>query len=127
MDTGIVAVAGKLPLTDETRAWLPERLSGSVNTIMPPRDSFMFTAVWEGDQQRLAISDPAMPPGLLFDNTQDYLFWAYAARRATYPAEPVGDGSGQRDQIWHAPVLRQVDRAHGQDGQRHQPPGNGRP
>ena len=114
MDTGIVAVAGKLPLTGETRAWLPERLSGSVNNIMPPRDSFMFTAVWEGDEQRLAINDPGMPPGLLFDNTQDYVFWAYAAKRATYPAEPAGDGARLRDMItsmigsWHPALLRLV-------------------
>jgi salicylate hydroxylase len=114
MDTGVVAVAGKLPLTQATRSWLPERLSGSVNNIMPPRDSFMFTAVWEGDQQRLAINDPGMPPGLLFDNTQDYVFWAYAAKRTTYPAEPAGDGARLRDMItsmisgWHPGLLRLV-------------------
>lgn len=114
IDTGVVAVAGKLPLTQTTRAWLPERLSGSVNNIMPPRDSFLFTAVWEGDQQRLAITDPGMPPGLLFDNTQDYVFWAYAARRAAYPAEPAGDGTALRDTItsmisgWHPALLRLV-------------------
>jgi 2-polyprenyl-6-methoxyphenol hydroxylase-like FAD-dependent oxidoreductase len=114
MNTGVVAVAGKLPLTDQTRAWLPERLSGGVNNIMPPRDSFMFTAVWEGDQQRLAINDPGMPPGVLFDNTQDYVFWAYAANRATYPAEPAGDGATLRDMItsmisgWHPALLRLV-------------------
>lgn len=99
VDTGIVAIAGKLPLTEATRTWLPGRLSGSVNNIMPPRDSFLFTAVWEGDQQRLAINDPDMPPGLLFDNTQDYVFWAYAAKRSNYPADPTGDGAQLRDMV----------------------------
>jgi salicylate hydroxylase len=114
MNTGIVAVAGKLPLNDASRAWLPDRLSGSVNNIMPPAGSFLFTAVWEGDQQRLAINDPGMPPGLLFDNTQDYLFWAYAAKRASYPAEPTGDGAQLRNMIasmidgWHPALLRLV-------------------
>ena len=51
-DAGVACVYGRTPLTGQTRAWLPERLSGSVNNIMPPRDSFMFTAVWEGDRQR---------------------------------------------------------------------------
>lgn len=78
---------------------LVARLSGSVNNIMPPRDSFLFTAVWEGDQQRLAINDPDMPPGLLFDNTQDYVFWAYAAKRSNYPADPTGDGAQLRDMV----------------------------
>jgi 2-polyprenyl-6-methoxyphenol hydroxylase-like FAD-dependent oxidoreductase len=113
LDTGVIAVAGKLPLTDHTRAWLPARLAGSVNNIMLPRDSFLFTAVWEGDQQRLAINDPAMPPGLLFDNTQDYVFWAYAAKRAAYPAESA-DGATLRDMAaamisgWHPALPRLV-------------------
>jgi 2-polyprenyl-6-methoxyphenol hydroxylase-like FAD-dependent oxidoreductase len=59
-DTGVIAVAGKLPLTPATRAWLPERLSGSVNNILPPRDSSLFTAVWEGDRQPAA--GPGTPP-----------------------------------------------------------------
>lgn len=113
-DTGIVAIAGKLPLTSQTRAWLPERLSGSVNNIMPPRDSFMFTAAWEGDRQRLAVNDPGAPAGPLFDNTQDYVFWAYAAKRSAYPAEPAGDGAGLRGMVasmirgWHPALLRLV-------------------
>ncbi|HEY7430427.1 MAG TPA: NAD(P)/FAD-dependent oxidoreductase [Streptosporangiaceae bacterium] len=112
--TGIVAIAGKLPLTDATRAWLPERLAGSVNNIMPPRDSSMFTAVWEGDRRRLAVSDPGAPPGLLFDNTQDYVLWAYATKRSAYPAEPTGDGAALRDMVrsmisgWHPALLRLV-------------------
>jgi 2-polyprenyl-6-methoxyphenol hydroxylase-like FAD-dependent oxidoreductase len=79
-----------------------------------PAGSFLFTAVWEGDQQRLAINDPGMPAGLLFDNTQDYVFWAYAAKRATYPAEPTGDGAALRDMVasmiggWHPALLRLV-------------------
>jgi 2-polyprenyl-6-methoxyphenol hydroxylase-like FAD-dependent oxidoreductase len=112
IDTGVVAVAGKLPLNGQTRAWLPERLSGSINNIMPPAGSFMFTAVWEGDRRRLAVTDPAAPRGLLFDNTQDYVFWAYAAKRSAYPAEPSGDGTRLADMVqamiggWHPALLR---------------------
>ena len=103
IDTGVAAIAGKLPLDDQARAWLPRRLSTSVNNIMPPRDSFMFVAVWEGDRKRAALpvgvrggDDAArLRPGLLFDNTQDYLFWAYAAKRDAYPAAGL-DGSDGR-------------------------------
>jgi hypothetical protein len=79
-----------------------------------PRDSFVFTAVWQGDQQRLVAKDPAMPPGLLSDNTQDYVFLAYAAQRAAYPAEPTGDGATRRDMVasmlggWHPAAQRLV-------------------
>jgi 2-polyprenyl-6-methoxyphenol hydroxylase-like FAD-dependent oxidoreductase len=114
VDTGAVAIAGKLPLTGGTRVWLPERLSSCVNTIMPARDSSMFTAVWEGDKQRLAVNDPGLPPGLLFDNTQDYVFWAYIAKRGAYPAERDDDGTRLRDMAasmmdgWHPSLLRMV-------------------
>lgn len=114
VDTGAVAIAGKLPLISRTRAWLPERLSNCINTIMPARDSSMFTAVWEGDQHRLAVNDPGLPPGPLFDNTQDYVFWAYIAKRGAYPAKRDGDGVRLQDMAasmmdgWHPGLLRMV-------------------
>src|SRR5215831_1251863 len=124
VDTGVVAIAGKLPLDDQARAWLPRHLSTSVNNIMPPRDSFMFVAVWEGDRRRAALpvgvggSDGAarLRPGLLFDNTQDYLFWAYAAKRDAYPAGGLDSSDGGALQGltqsmirgWHPALLRIV-------------------
>lgn len=111
-DLGILAIAGKLQLTDETRAWLPERLYDSVTNILPRRDSFMFTAVWEGDQRRLDTGDSG-EPGSLPDNTRDYLFWVYAARRSAYRAKPAADGAALRDTAlsmidrWH-PALRRL-------------------
>ncbi|HEY7488886.1 MAG TPA: NAD(P)/FAD-dependent oxidoreductase [Streptosporangiaceae bacterium] len=111
IDTGIVAIAGKVPLTDHARAWMPSRLSTSVNNIMPPKDSFMFTAVWEGDRARL---DP--PPGVSVDTTQDYVFWAYAAKRDAYPdgALDTDDGPALRALTqrmiggWHPDLLHLV-------------------
>jgi salicylate hydroxylase len=129
VDTGVIAIAGKLPLTAETRAWLPERLSSSVNNIIPPRDCSMFTAIWEGDRQRLAsqpagmpanaaagspASADAPPEGLLFDNTQDYVFWGYSAKRSAHAAALGGDGRGLRDMVaaaisgWHPGLVRLV-------------------
>lgn len=63
---------------------------------MPPKNCFMFTAVWEGDRKKLKVpagigsNDEAarLRPGMLLDNTQDYVFWAYAANRDTYPSLP---------------------------------------
>lgn len=121
IDTGVVTIAGKLPLTDATRAWLPERLSGSVNNIMPPRDCSMFTAVWEGDRQRLPVTVPAAgapggagQPGLLSSTMQDYVLWGYSAKRSAYPAELSGDGAVLRDMVasmitgWHPALIRLV-------------------
>ena len=55
-------------------------------------------------------------PGLLFDNTQDYLFWAYAAKRDAYPAAGLDGSDGRalqrltRSMIrgWHPALLRIV-------------------
>ena len=86
---------------------------------MPPSDSSLFTAIWEGDRQRRANGIPAAPgtagpSGLLFDNTQDYVFWGYTAKRSAYPAELSGDGTELRDLVrsmisgWHPALLRLV-------------------
>jgi 2-polyprenyl-6-methoxyphenol hydroxylase-like FAD-dependent oxidoreductase len=45
IDTPAIGVGGKLPLTGETVAWLPEQLTATKNMVLPPRD-FLFTAVF---------------------------------------------------------------------------------
>lgn len=122
VDTGVVAVAGKLPLNDTTKAWLPRRLYTSVNNILPSRDCSLFVAVWEGDRKKLDVPDgiggndetSRLRPGLLFDNTQDYVFWGYAAKRDSFPAGvETGDGRALQAIVeprlhgWH-PALRRV-------------------
>lgn len=122
VDTGILAVAGKLPLNDTTKAWLPQRLYTSVNNILPPRDCSLFVAVWEGDRKKLDApagiggNDEAsrLRPGLLFDNTQNYIFWGYAAKRDHYPTHvETSDGHSLQTIIesrlhgWH-PALRRL-------------------
>jgi salicylate hydroxylase len=123
IDTGVVAIAGKLPLNDETRAWLPPRLTTTVSNVVPPRDCSLFVAVWEGDRSRAEVpagiggNDEAalLRPGMLFDNTQDYVFWGYAAKREAYPVADLehGDGAvlqrvvGSMIEGWH-PGLRRL-------------------
>lgn len=124
IDTGVVAVAGKLPLNEASRAWLPPRLTTSVNNILPPKDRAMFVAVWEGDRTRVEVpagiggNDAAIwsHPGLLFDNTQDYLFWAYTSRRDAYAGVDLDHADGQALQRfvhaaihdWHPDLRRLV-------------------
>jgi salicylate hydroxylase len=124
IDTGVVAVAGKVPLNEETRRWLPPRLYTTVNNVLPRTGGLMFTAVWEGDRKRadvpagVGVNSEAgdLRPGMLFDNTQDYVFWAYATKRDRYPVEvdQKGVDGGRLQQIvlemiedW-APDLRRL-------------------
>ncbi len=73
VDTGITAVAGKLPLTAETRAWLPPMLVAHAHSVIP-RSGGMFLAPHE-----LASGG--------------YLMWAYAANGLE---RELGPGVGQQ-------------------------------
>ncbi len=78
----------------------------------------MFIAVWEGDRKPAQRDDTETPgvPGLLLDNTQDYLFWAYAAKKDTYPSALLDPphGSALREFVgakistWHQDLRRAV-------------------
>jgi 2-polyprenyl-6-methoxyphenol hydroxylase-like FAD-dependent oxidoreductase len=89
IDTGVVAVAGKYHLTEASRARLAPELTTRVNSVLPARRGFMFSAFWQGDRQRVTSgiggNDPGHRPGLLFDNTADYTFWAYGDAASRLP------------------------------------------
>jgi 2-polyprenyl-6-methoxyphenol hydroxylase-like FAD-dependent oxidoreductase len=95
VETGVGAIMGKVPLTDEVRALLiPGRLDGAT-TILGPKGYGMFLALHELGQRPAAQpgaiggNDAAAleeQPGLLFDNTSDYLFWAFIARQEKFPS-----------------------------------------
>jgi salicylate hydroxylase len=89
IDTGVVAVAGKYHLTEASRARLAPELTTRVNSVLPAKRGFMFSAFWQGDRQRVTSgiggNDPGHRPGLLFDNTADYTFWAYGDAASRLP------------------------------------------
>ena len=101
IDTGIRAIAGKLPLTDEVRRWLPRRMQDGPNNVLPPSSCGMF-----------------MAPHDHLDNSASYLMWAYAANQNKFPCDDAKlstlDGPGLRDltarQIagWHPDLRRMV-------------------
>jgi 2-polyprenyl-6-methoxyphenol hydroxylase-like FAD-dependent oxidoreductase len=94
VDTGIVGIAGKVPLTEENRAWLPRPLLDGLASVSAPKGRFMFCASMVHGKNgkphgKLGGADMAetLHPGLLFDNLADYLFWAFSARRESYPRD----------------------------------------
>jgi hypothetical protein len=106
VDTGIVTIAGKFPLDDETRKLLPHRLVDGPNTVLPPKGCGMFAAPHDLADGR---NDETFEHGkVLFDNTTSYVMWAYAANRDRYPANVADlDGAELRDLVgrmiadWH--------------------------
>lgn len=92
VETGIVTIVGKYALTEEGRRRLPARFTQGPSSIMPPRDCGMFIAPHEFDRPAevpvgIGGNDSGLPSGSLFDNTQPYVFWAFAARREHYATD----------------------------------------
>jgi len=83
VDTGVLSIAGRFPLTEANAAALPEQLRTGAANVMPPRSDWMFVAAWRAPEGTAAASD-----------SEDYLLWAYAAARSSFPAE-VGSRDGE--------------------------------
>ncbi|GAD82036.1 FAD-dependent monooxygenase [Nocardia asteroides NBRC 15531] len=89
VDTGIVTISGKYPLTEATRARLDPRLLRHPWSVIPPRGCGMFLAPHEFTPSAVPAAD-GLPPGLLFDDSQPYVFWAFAAERARFGTDLTG-------------------------------------
>jgi salicylate hydroxylase len=124
LDLGIVAVAGKFVLNEQTRDRLPRRLVDGPNNIVPKSGCWMFSAVYEAggasiEELGMGSNDgggEGERSGLHFDNTQDYVFWAYVARPERYPAADLRSlGGADLQQVvlplidsWHPDIRRLV-------------------
>lgn len=117
IDTGIRAIAGKLPLTGEVRRWLPRRMQDGPNYVLPPSGCGMFVAPHDlGDSLLPTTANARL--GTHFDNAASYLMWAYAGNRNTFPCDDdtlsTLDGTGLRDLAggqmagWHPDLRRMV-------------------
>jgi 2-polyprenyl-6-methoxyphenol hydroxylase-like FAD-dependent oxidoreductase len=120
VDTGMIGIAAKVPLTNEF-----DRFTGA-NSIMGPRADGMFIARWERKED-VAVSSEGGGiggndgaslghSGLLFDNLQSYIFWAYLTTRENYstavhdelPPETLLDIVQRRTSLWHSELRNLV-------------------
>jgi 2-polyprenyl-6-methoxyphenol hydroxylase-like FAD-dependent oxidoreductase len=96
-DTGIVSIAAKVPVTEETKALLPERVFNGISLVFAPKGQFGILHVMEFKWDAagtikggIGSSDAELIgrwPGLLFDNTRDYINWALWTSVDRYPAD----------------------------------------
>lgn len=123
-ETGIIAVAGKLPITKESAALLPPKVFEGISMINAPHGYFCILHVmefhWDRDGNvKHGIGGNTEElirrwPGLQFDNTRDYINWGFSATADKLPPD-VMDLSGQelvevvlsRTPGWH-PDLRRL-------------------
>ncbi|GDY31057.1 FAD-dependent oxidoreductase [Gandjariella thermophila] len=95
--SGIVAISAKVPLTDETRNLLPPKVFFGISTIFAPKGFFGILHVMEFPWDRagrvkggIGGNDAeliAQWPGLLYDNTRDYINWGFAASTRWLPGD----------------------------------------
>jgi 2-polyprenyl-6-methoxyphenol hydroxylase-like FAD-dependent oxidoreductase len=113
IETGIVAVGGKLPLSEPLRALMPDTLMRGPTPILGPRGCFMFvSAMLYGDLARNEVE--ATP-----SDREEYMMWGFTARRARFEDGHVIEDLNGRDlkrrvealtADWH-PTLRGLVRA----------------
>jgi 2-polyprenyl-6-methoxyphenol hydroxylase-like FAD-dependent oxidoreductase len=96
-ETGIIAIAGKLPITEESAALVPPRVFQGISMIQAPKGYFCILHVMEFKWDRagkikngIGASDAELIkvwPGLQFDNTRDYINWGFSASAEKFPAD----------------------------------------
>ena len=97
-NTGIVSIAAKVPMTEENRALLPPKVRDGITLISAPKGYGAIIHVmafdWDqaGARSGVGANDAALIerwPGLLYDNTRDYLMWGVWGARRNVPADPM--------------------------------------
>lgn len=123
-DTGIIAIAGKLPITAESASLLPARVFQGISMIQAPKGYSCILHVMEFKWDRsgkikngIGDNDAELIkiwPGLQFDNTRDYINWGFSATADEFPADVMerrGDDLarlvGDMTPNWH-PNLRRL-------------------
>jgi 2-polyprenyl-6-methoxyphenol hydroxylase-like FAD-dependent oxidoreductase len=116
LPTGALAVGHKLPLTDETLAWLPRQLGIGMNLVLAPAPYFLFTAAF---RQR-SDADTALPPAPGMPEAgrpayRDYLLCAFVGSATAFPDDLLDLSSAElRSTVarmmdgWHPALSRAV-------------------
>jgi 2-polyprenyl-6-methoxyphenol hydroxylase-like FAD-dependent oxidoreductase len=134
-NTGIVSIAAKVPMSEASRALLPPKVLDGITLVNAPKGFGAIVHVMEFPwrvggvkdggvkdclREGIGNSDPGLVaqwPGLLYDNTRDYLMWGVWGALRNLPADPRSLGqpallalATQVTDGWH-PNLRALIRA----------------
>jgi 2-polyprenyl-6-methoxyphenol hydroxylase-like FAD-dependent oxidoreductase len=124
-ETGILSVGGKLPITPESKALISDKVFNGVSLVMAPRGYGAIIHVMEfkwkhdGVKQGVGGNDAdliAHWPGMLFDNSQDYIMWAVWGARKNLPADPTTLSTEEQLRLakemtkdWHPNMQKLID------------------
>lgn len=118
VETGIITVAGKFPLTDWTRGLVDRRLVEGPNNVLPPKGMGMFCAPHEAPDPVGGFGGTEQE-GALMENTGGYVLWAFGASGRRFPTG-IAEMSGKELQStvaelirsWHPDLQRLVTMSH---------------
>ncbi len=123
-DSGLIGITGKVPLTSESKALLPPKVLEGVSMVFAPKGYSCILHVMEfkwdsrGELKNgIGGNDAALLsawPGMLYDNTRDYIMWGFAASAHRLPADVLAMKGPDLHRLvvdlttdWH-PNLRQL-------------------
>lgn len=124
VDSGVIAITGKVALTEQTRALLTPKMIDGVTQIFAPKGYMCILHVmrfpWDAEgapKKGIGATDAeliASWPGLQFDNTRDYISLGFGGAAKNLPPDVLSfDGPqlhqlvGQLTRKWH-PDLRKL-------------------
>jgi len=96
VETGTVAIMGKVPLTPEVHSQLVAHQLDWATVVLGPKGRGYFSAVHdlsgkasERTQGTIGANEEALleEASALFENTNDYYFWAFLTRQKNYPVQ----------------------------------------
>ncbi|WP_433251614.1 FAD-dependent oxidoreductase [Streptosporangium sp. CA-135522] len=96
-DTGVIAISAKVEITARTRALLPAEAFEGISLTFAPKGRFCIWHVmefkWDRDgslKHTVGGNDAELIerwPGLLYDNTRDYINWGFSAATDKFPPD----------------------------------------
>ncbi|MCQ4084229.1 FAD-dependent monooxygenase [Streptomyces sp. RB6PN25] len=96
-DAKIISITAKVPITPESRQLLPEHVFNGIGLVMGPKGGTCILHTmefpWRDDgSPKPGIGDNDAElitqwPGLLFDNTRDYINWGFWASSDKFPSD----------------------------------------
>jgi 2-polyprenyl-6-methoxyphenol hydroxylase-like FAD-dependent oxidoreductase len=87
-DIGLVGAAGKLPLTEETRSYLPNPLLTRLTGVRAPGGLYMVVTQSIHKPQGDAAAAATSSPSERTDEEADHLIWVFVSSRAAYGDDP---------------------------------------
>jgi 2-polyprenyl-6-methoxyphenol hydroxylase-like FAD-dependent oxidoreductase len=124
VDTGLIGITGKTLLTPQTKALLPQRMLQGVSMVHGPNGFMCIFHVmqfkWDTAGQPkhgIGRTDAELIkawPGLLYDNSRDYIMWGFAAADHWLPEDVTSMHGAELQRLvldltgdWH-PSFRRI-------------------